>query len=216
MQTQNTSVIGAALNAAEVEAGKPVEVRAYTDTETVLHAFNYAVDIADKIKDPNQRKLALRRLCCGSIKRSKVRGVENAMAVQKLISSLGDVMGIHEQPNTGNAVFRFPVPQGYKAFTPMARVKDLVCRGGMFADSIHPCSLRKSDGKWEYKLHAPRIHPVSAEILTFVLSKDRKLLIEWFPGEDVTLWPASGDIGTQWVHLHVDLVGENIRSNRQP
>jgi hypothetical protein len=49
-----------------------------------------------------------------------------------------------------------------------------------------------------------------------VLSKDRKLLIEWFPGEDVTLWPASGDIGTQWVHLHVDLVGENIRSNRQP
>ena len=184
-----------------------------TDKNLLALGFTKAVVAAEKIQDFEARKAALRRLGCGSVKRSRVLGVDSPGSVVRLIGSLGPIC-VKKDHADGRHVYRFPMPMGFKGHTPTAQVKDLVSRGGMFADAIHPCSLRRKDGSWEYKLHAPKMHPVHAEQVTFIMDKENELLLEWFAGEDISLFPANGDVGDHWVHLGVDLVGEHLRARQ--
>lgn len=202
--------IGAALTAGPLEEAEKAFAADKSDKNYVALGYARAIQAAEKITHFEDRKQALRRLNCGSVKRSKILGVDSPGAVMRMIKNLGPICMKKDYPD-GRRAYRFPMPQGYKGSTPTAKVKELVARGGMFADSIHPCGIRK-DGVWEYHFHAPKMHPVHADQVTFILDAPNELLLEWFAGEDIFLDPPNGDPGSHWVHLGVDLVAEHMRN----
>ncbi len=191
-------------------------------TNTPVHAvilagFKKLLDRTNLMPAGGEKDAALKRLYCGSIKRSKVVGVDSQVTVEKLISALGEPL--HNpviQKGTSNILYRFMVPQNYQAFTPIARMSELGARG--LLKLVEPCAIRtvvNGEVNWVYKFHGPKIYPIKAEVLSFIMNGTQTELVEWYAGEDTTFVQQTADPGTHWVYLSVDLVAENIRKNKQ-
>ena len=204
-------------------AEKPESVKSLTDKQIVLQCIQR---LADTFRPPvlynmdrfSEDKLAYRRLTCGAVKRSKVDGVNSVPGLIKFVEDLGEPTMMVMKPGTNNPLLKFEVLSPYRAVTPVVRLQDLDLhtRGRMYASGISPCVVRKKTDAgitWEYRLHAPNIYPVKTDAVTFILSPDWTSLVEWFAGEEPALWEPSGNLGSQWVYLGVDLVEENIRRN---
>jgi hypothetical protein len=187
------------------------------DLEALHQAFNYAWMAASSLPE-DQRSPALRALACGSVKRSRVENYVGAVSspdhVRRLVCNLaGARVSTMIHRTTGNIVHRYLVPQGYKAFTPYVRAKELSGKGDLFEDAIKLCRIRTTTG-WEMHFHAPKIRVRPAEVITFTIEKTSRFLLEWHAGEDITIWPPNNELGSHWVYLGADLVQSTIRDRR--
>ena len=202
----------------------------------ILNAINRAFDAVNNRTDPEEKNNAYKRLCSGSVRRSKVEGVRDQLSVQQMVMALTKLM--NKIPiEDGRVCYRFEVPlqppdnrnprrprESYKAFTPFATVAEIHRKGRVFAKNISYAALPGEGDEMVYKLHAPEIRPVQTNVVTFIMKDDE--LCEWFAGEyDYKVRGADAfsgkiDHGREKVVLGVDLEKEleqerYFRNNRK-
>lgn len=200
-------------------AYKP-ETSTQSEKQIVLACIQKAAAELQSMPDNETTQQARKRLMWGSVKRSRVDGVNSLPTLLKFVSELAEPTLIILRPGTENPLLKFEVIPPWKAVTSLVRMKDLELetKGRAYPMDVHPCIIRKKGDTgilWEHRLHAPKISPIPTEAVTFVLTPGWDNLVEWFAGEDTKLWEPNGDLGSQWVWLGVDLVAENIRKNKK-
>ena len=151
----------------------------------------------------------------GAIRRSRLHGVNWLGQLVQFIEALEDPTMVVLLPGTQNPLIKFALPRTYSATTSVARVKDLGLeeKAEEYVNNIHLCfaPLETTSGvEWAYRLHAPMLYPVNTDSVTFILTPGWDNLVRWFVGEEISLWGASGNLGSHWVHLGVDLRKESM------
>lgn len=192
--------------------GKPTR-QTHGIKATLIAAYKAAVLKARQLTFNNPRREALRKLFEGSVVGSEVTGVNSPEAVLELIQNLGEIHLTWKYPD-GKWAFRFPLPSGYTGLTPTAQIKDLKLDPIKDKDKVQLYQVYQHKGV-VYGWHAPKLRPIPAEQVTFLLSPDEQLLLEWFAGEDIYCVPATSDPGTAWVHLGRDMYREYQRTQQR-
>lgn len=200
MNKQPLVSVGAVMNLGPLEAAEKAFAAEASDKNLIRLCYTRAIKEAESKDRYEDRKIALMRLSLGSVKRSKVAGVDSPNSVLDLIDELGSIC-MKKKHKDGRQVYRFPVPKIFKAVTPTATVKELKDLNIRYA--IYPDSIMEN-GNETFKLRSPNTDPIACDHLTFILTPEADLLLEWFAGEDITLLPPTSDLGTLWVHLGTD------------
>jgi hypothetical protein len=194
---------------AMIVAGKPCEA----EVETLLAALKAQEDKLELLVAGSQRDREHKRLIFGAIRKSKLFPVKSTDDLFGFVMALNDptatkslLRSVYQHPKHDDVtVYRFTIPAGYNAFSRMIRLGELLERNHRYAWEVHPVRIVDELGVATVKFHAPKLEPLSTDVVTFHV-KDG-CLVAWHAGEDPSVFQLF-DNSDCWVHCGVNLLKE--------
>ena len=192
-----------------IVAGKPCDA----EVELLLAALKAQEEKLEKLVPGSQRDREHKRLIFGAIRKSKLFPVKSADDLFGLVMALNDpttskslLRSVYQHPKHDDVtVYRFTIPAGYNAFSRMIRLGELLERNHRYAWEVHPVRIVDELGVAVVKFHAPKLEPLSTDVVTFHV-KDG-CLVAWHAGEDPSVFQLF-DNSDCWVHCGVNLLKE--------
>jgi len=184
------------------------------EVEALLAALNAQEEKLEKLVPGSQRDREQKRLVFGAIRKSKLFPVKSVDDLHGLILALGNPLAngksalrsVFQHPKHDDVtVYRFTIPEGYHAVSRMIRLGELLNRSLRHAWEVHPVRLVDETGATTIKFHAPKLEPLTTDLVTFHVRDG--CLVAWHAGEDPSVYQLF-DNSDCWVHCGINLLKE--------